>query len=293
MGMQFVPITLPDPPRLSRTELLDVLPELPDSAFDVAGGATRWMGSGLDWVTRDCDGINVTTTHCTEGNPFQVGLEMAAEAHQGVSQSECLADSRLAFMLWAAMSGSTLDAENEVVGDLTLRRMGDFVSYTMADELITGAIGGSGLADDATPIVGGPVTIANGAVGHMEEWFATRAGNTQGFLHVSKTTLAALYAATAVTYEGGRYYTPSGHIVVADGGYQEPMMAPNDGAPSTAGNGWAYITGPVWYRTTVPEILGPGWTQLDRTHNILEAISTAYAIFVYKACSVGSMLITY
>lgn len=290
MALTKSPITLPAAERLNRTELFDVLDELPESAFP-RSDATRWPSSGLTWTTRDCDAVDTEATDCTAGNPLQDGLEMESESTRD-TQTECVNEETGAFMLWSALSGSTLDAENEVVGKLTLDKLGDFTQFAMAQELITGTVGGNGLSTTATS-VGGAVTIANGAVGVMEEWLGARVGNTRGVLHVSKTTLAALYAATAITFDGGRYYTPSGHYVLADAGYQESIMAPSGGAASTAANGYAYITGPVWYVNTIPKLLGAGWQQLDRDTNILEAIATAYAAFAYRACAVGSMLITY
>lgn len=293
--LQPATITLPDAPRLDdRVEFLSVLDELPDEAFgpDIVGRSTssRWLG-GVSFTTRDCDQPGVELIGCLEGQELQATVEMVPETTQG-SETECLEFEAQPFMMWSAMQGATIDGENEVVGAENMRKLGDFVSYLMARELIQGTYSGQGLRTDPFLIAGAP-TIAQGAVGAMEEWYGGRVGNVRGVLHVSKTTLAALYAATAITYEGNRYYTPSGHLVVADAGYREEEMNPVGTAVSGATTGWAYITGPVWWKTNLAPTLGSHWERLDRTNNILKVVDTAYGLIVYRECAVGAMLITY
>lgn len=290
MALPSATLRLPEPARLTTVELLSVASEIPDSAF-LDGTNSRWR-NGAEWVTRDCDSINIVAATCTEGNPLQDGLEMESETTVDDDQEECFPDSKLAFMIWNAISGSTLSLNDGVLTSEVLSKHGDWLSYIFAQELITGAVTGAGLADDAD-VIGATVSVANGAVGVMEAWLGSMIGNVRGMLHVSKKALAALYAHQAITYEGGRYYTPSGHVVVADAGYQESIMTPNGQAAGAAGTSWAYITGPVWYKSDVPSVLGEDWQRLNREKNIMEVISTSFGLLVYRECSVGAMLLTF
>lgn len=60
-----------------------------------------------------------------------------------------------------------------------------------------------------------------GALGRIDAYLTRVLSNGRGMLHMTPEMLSLLLGATSdwLRYEGGIYYTPNGHLVVADAGY--------------------------------------------------------------------------
>ncbi len=93
------------------------------------------------------------------------------------------------------------------------------ISEAFAREFLTGN-GGSdhNLTTDGVGATT-PSTVREG-IAELEEQMALGLGNTLGMIHMTPSALVYGVTNGTVSYNNGRYYSPGGHLVVADAGYQ-------------------------------------------------------------------------
>jgi len=117
----------------------------------------------------------------------------------------------------------------------------------------------------------------------MEERLALGLRNSQGFIHLAPSALAWAVTNGTINLRGDRYYSPGGHIVIADAGYQV--------SETTASV--VYASGPVWWKMTnrqgvarsVDEIFD--WDAADRK-NLQVVIEELYGLLVFDPATVWS-----
>lgn len=99
------------------------------------------------------------------------------------------------------------------------RRWPLVISEAIAREFLAGA-GGSNHNLTADGV--GATTPANvaGGIAELEEDMALGLGNTLGYIHMTPSALVYAVQNGVVVFNGGRYYSPGGHLIVADSGYQ-------------------------------------------------------------------------
>jgi hypothetical protein len=94
-----------------------------------------------------------------------------------------------------------------------------------------------------------------------------------------------VYAITngTVNLRNGVYYSPAGHRVIADDGYQT----------TEAGTSTMWATGPIYYDLMGPVDRTPtAESVFDRTRNIIAAFEETYAIFMFDKTKVWSTVVT-
>ena len=110
-------------------------------------------------------------------------------------------------------------AEDDLRADIS-RRWPLVVSEAIAREFLTGTAGSThNLTADAGAAVATPATV-HGGIAELEEEMALGLGNTLGMIHMTPSALVYAVTNGSVNYNNGRYYSPGGHLVVADAGYQ-------------------------------------------------------------------------
>lgn len=186
-----------------------------------------------------------------------------------------------AFSIWDAVKCSTLWMTPQELEDNVRYRWPNLISYAFAQELLTSnASGGHSLQDDDVDL--GASASVQVALAEAEEFLALNLKNSVGLVHMSPSLLAYAVANNHVFRRGNTYYTPGGHIVIADAGYQV--------AETTTSV--MYVTGPVFYAMTDVESLGAPYSNLDRTHNDYRALQMAYGILLFDPALVRSTTVT-
>lgn len=242
-----VPAPPVTPPRYS---LLGVLDGVVDGAAEAQEDErpVRWQ-QGVEWrpaqkfkggvIEYDCngrtpDGLDTFLNEALAyGDPFAVYAE-----------SHC-----------SAMGFETGEFEERARDQLLAVQ-----SALVAAELERGALAAASDLDNiwltkAPAIVGVPSAQAVAlALGDIEMGLAHVWGGRNGQVHVSPAILTALVAAQVLTFQGQKWLTPMGNLVVADAGY---TGAKPDTGQSGSTNQWMYGTAPIRYRLS-EVMLNPG-----------------------------------
>lgn len=157
------------------------------------------------------------------------------------------------------------------------------ISEAVAREAMYGTAGGGHhFSSDATS-AGSTSTVHDG-IAELEERLATAIGNTQGMIHMAPSALTYAILNGAVNRRGDNYFSPSGHLVVADAGYQ----AVEAGTTSVV-----YATGPVYFSLSDRASRAQfDWEFNDWTHNDLLALEQAFGIVLYDPDVVFSVTAT-
>lgn len=93
---------------------------------------------------------------------------------------------------------------------------------------------------DITPVSG--ALSAVGAIAALESNIVDCIPGGLGVIHLNHGVLAFLYRDHMAIDKNGRFYTPSGQLLVAGAGY--PGSGPGN-VPAVAGESWMFATGPV------------------------------------------------
>lgn len=274
-----VPINFPSPPLLTEAQFLAVVPGLAALAAD----NDRWRLDGVTWSSRSCEDLaGASDIGCDATTLNKLATETRGAEDYPAQPVQ------LGFLVWDAIRCSTLSNDYERMVAEGAEKFALWVGSVIAEEAITAAAStGAGLASSATVLAGQNTVVA--AVGRLEQWLGTVIGNGRGYLHMSQLVLAHAVAEGVVEMRDGGYRTPSGHVVVADAGYQHAVMVP-DGEPAPiADEPWIFATGPVFVRATTPEPLtNYAHEAILFSENVIDVITEAYAIVVFEPCAVAA-----
>ena len=264
--------------------LLDVIDRVPGMDPD---NPERWL-MGLTWQPwQQCRALTAEAdTECSV-----VLLE--------VTPQECpAAVTQTPFRISDAYKGSTLDTTSDTTAEILVSRYNLQISASFASELLSGAAsGGRALSKSATApndyaFGVGAVHIYN-AFARLEEELAERLQGQVGYLHVPPGMLAKAKVFYGVELNAeGQWETAAGNIVISDAGYCVPTP-PTGQAAAGVGNDWLYASGPVYFESTSPILVGVGSDTFDRTRNTLRQYIDGFGILVFDPCPVTAILATY
>jgi hypothetical protein len=148
------------------------------------------------------------------------------------------------------------------------------ISEALAREAMYGT-GGSvhNFATDAVATDPATASTVLGAIAELEENLATAIGNTQGAIHMAPSALSYAIVNGTVNRRGDSLYSPGGHLVIADAGYQTVEA----GTTSVI-----YATGPVAFATGGQASRAQfDWEFNDWTTNQLLALHAEFGIILY------------
>lgn len=260
------------PSPVPRGRFLDIAPQW--------GEGVRWYADGVTWEPFDFGSLHAT------------GTDACSPAAHGATPRTCLAyETAVPFALEDAWTSNALATLDDSDGDVGVQRdrWELLRSAAFASELITGAAaGGRALSSDATApallpfgsaAVSGPTAIAV-----FEAHLATVLQGGRGVIHVPPVMLPSLME--VVTQVGDHWETPTGHIVIADAGYQGALPPDGQAAASTT-QAWMYASGPVMW-AYAPGIGGD--VRVDITTNEVTAQMTGYGILLWDQEPVSAVL---
>jgi len=262
-------VLIPAPIRRDHGLLLTCAFRLPDSAFRVNG--VNRMPLGVKFIPWGCEGLQVFPADCdpVEKETNDLPEFVTQPAFTVVDALEC-----------TVLSGVERDFDLRISTRLRTR-----MSHVFAQELLYGsASGGENLADSANVLTAGATNLLE-ALSMVEMALARELQGEVGMIHVTPRGLTLLNSLDAVAMMDSKWYTATGHIVVADSGYGDDI-APV-GESTVAGAEWMYGSGPVYYGITDPELIGENdHTTLNRSRNIRERIGEAMGIVLFDPCPV-------
>jgi hypothetical protein len=277
-GLQAV-IRLPAARRQPR-RLLDVLDRLPG----VEGN--RWL-EGVTWQPTACRALTVEGGDDCSNFDFNV---VPDECEAAVTQDP--------FRVSDAFKAATLDMIYSEVDEMLASRFNLQVSASFASELLSGAAsGGMSLSSEASAPNGaafgvGATPIWN-ALAILEEEIAERLQGGVGYIHLPPGLLSQAVSECELTLNtDGQWETPVGNIVISDAGYINPPPPTGEGASSGAED-WIYASGPVWFESTVPILIGQGSETLTLSENTFTQYIAGYGILVFDPCPVTAVLVSY
>lgn len=262
-------ILIPAPTRRDHGLLLTSAIRLPDSVFTVNG--INRMPLGVKFIPWGCEELQVFPSDC---DPVEKELN---ELPEFLTQP--------AFTVVDGLSCTVLSG---VERDFDLRiktRLRTRISHVFAQELIYGSVsGGESLSFSATILTSAATNLLE-ALSLVEMSLAENLQGEVGMVHVTPRGLTLLNYLGAIAMMDGKWYTATGHIVVADSGYAQDL-APV-GESTSAGVDWMYGSGPVYYGITDPELIGENdHTTLHRSRNVRERLGEAMGIVLFDPCAV-------
>lgn len=173
------------------------------------------------------------------------------------------------FAVWAADRCSTFGYRARDYLGRARRQLAAIESFQIAEEFWEGSLNGQtslgGQTIDNRPLVDPDSdTLTNGPADPVDALALLVGGlgqcgkGRQGMIHVTPQLLAQLAAAQAIYRDSGSWYTPMGHLVVADDGYTGAGPGEDGGVPAS-GSQWMYATSMVRIRlgavvTSPPEL---------------------------------------
>lgn len=238
-----------------------------DNYVDLNLPDDRWAMTGLETVTFGCPTVRAVPEY-----PCQ---ELTWATPEGFSTTSKF----LPFRIEESITCSTIGAWSpEELEDWAQREARAIYSAALARQVWGGdytvSTSGKTVADitESTLASEADEVTANGttpldALASVEYGLGQRLLG-QGMVHMTVDVLARLKSTGVVERIGEQYFTPSGHIVVADYGYYN--------------NGYVYGSGMVGYDTTGFTV-NTGW---KTSHNDLIVYVSAYAVVEFEACPV-------
>lgn len=126
----------------------------------------------------------------------------------------------------------------------------------------------------------------------VESELAKRLHDMAGLIHMSPSLLHQAVLKGQFQLEGGEWYTPTGHRVVADSGYRG-MIAPTGQAQPAAGQTWIYGSGPIDYTLSPPRFTSGVVETLNFSKNDLRAWYWGAGILLFDTCPVTGVLVAH
>ncbi len=269
-----VPTLTPAP--LPRGRLLDLIPTI--------SGDVRWM-DGVSWAP--WPSRNVLASSVDTCNPAPSTDIDRYGCTPYVDQQS--------FRLYDALTGGAIEFTPGELKGLLSDRFALITSYAFAKELLSGAAsGGNSLSQAAHAPTGlafgsGAVPVVD-ALAFLEAELARTLFGGQGIIHVSPAVM--FHAREHLERDGDRWTTPSGHLVVFDGGYVD-AVEPTGQAASSATEEWIYASGPVAYEATNPRFVGGDDDAFELERNLYEVYMDSYGLLQFDADPVTAALVTF
>lgn len=128
-----------------------------------------------------------------------------------------------------------------------------------------------------------------GAMEVVEDALADLLDGGQGMIHLPAALLTAFQSGGGLRFITGadgisRYYTATGHVVVADAGYLGPSPIANG---TVDGETWIYGSGPIFVHLD-DQVRVDGFQALTSfdTRNVATMYAYQHAIAIFEPCSV-------
>ena len=271
-------ITLPDGP-LQPRRLLNSIERLP-------GAGERWL-DGVRWEPTKCRALSVDNE-----------ATCATAVNSAVVPVVCDAwESQTPFRITDAMSATLLDLTPDEVGARLSSFYDRAVSAAFAKELISGAASADkSLSSEATAPNGAAFNAAAtpiwNALAILEEEIAERLQGGVGFIFVTPGLLAQAVSSYGLMLVDEKWQTPSGNVVISDAGFLNPLQ-PTGQSASTAANDWVYASGPVFYDSSSPSMVGSSAESINFTRDTFTRWVQGYGILVFDPCPVTAVLASY
>lgn len=229
--------------------------------------ATRWL-AGVTFVPH---GVGTSVRISTEDPCVQ--LVNSFSAAQGFGDPVTFRPFRIDNAITCSDLGGFTQSQLET---WILEETRSLESWDLAREVW--GLGGPSpsLRSTADVVTTGDVTPV-GALAAVVSGLSRRLKGARGMVHVSPDMLIRLDANGVIYTRNGRLETLTGHVVVADDGY--------DGSgPSglALGESWIYGSGPVYARMSPPDAPGEWWESFNEVHNDFVAQVSRYGIFVFE-----------
>ena len=290
MALPKLDIDLPLPQPRTRGTLLASIDTLPVTSM-ADDSNERWL-NGFSWspnYVRDPKfGSALDACGPVDVNGDAMGLSTAFADAAG-------------FRVFDGITTSTLNATTSAALRAGLEaRSANWLSWAFARQLATGSATGASNNLKTAAVGRAPAGVNYGstatplynAFAILETHLATKIHNGAGIIHIPPGLLSNAIDECALEREGDRFYTPSGHLVVADAGYVG-MPAPTGASASGSGEDWVYATGPVFYRLIAPEIVGGELVAVDIRTNDRTLWIEGYGIVLFEPEIVTAVLASY
>ncbi len=188
------------------------------------------------------------------------------------------------FSIYDSVICSTLSKTFEEVSAYVDARWPVLLSHAFALELLTGNVsGGHSLQDDDVALAASSTVIA--AISLLEATLAQNLRGGQGMLHMPPSILVYGVNNGIVNLRAGKYYSPGGHLVVADSAYE---ASGTPGASATV-----YASGPVYWASSERLPLSAiAHENVDFAHNTVRAVEEAYGLLLFDPDLVWSTVTT-
>ena len=196
------------------------------------------------------------------------------------------------FLAWVSRACGVLSGLNGALSPAVRRRLAEDLDYQIAHELYSGALTGNPAIRTDPVVITGTALNPHSAIEKLDGVLAANNGNIQATIHVTPGMLTALAHTYVLEREGDSWYTPTGHLVIGDGGYDGAIpngdnIVDEDGDPNTpgalsTGESYIYATSDVQWDYGDVETFGPTDTlgSAGRS-NRFQAIAQAPAIAVF------------
>lgn len=269
--------------------LIDVLPRIPEVLDNT--NPLRWL-QGVSWEPWPCRALTVD------------GEEMCVEGTFDVVPSDCEPFlTQPPFRVSDAIRRVTLDTSMDGMESVLLTRFNMIVGAAFAGELLSGAgSGGYSLSNTATAPNGAafndPASSPAYGLQVLEQEIAERLQGIVGYIHCSPGILSRFVAECGLRLnERNLWETPAGNIVISDAGYIN-APEPTGGIASGEGTDWVYASGPIWFESTVPMLIGVGSETFEGSkvstpwdRNTFVQYVGGFGIFVFDPCPVTAVLV--
>lgn len=250
----------------------------PCRPIEVGPGGCRTATLGRDWDPK--------RPVAFEGQPF--GFEAQLECSWGIDADGLLAEARAAFERGASAAVATeLWSGEQARGEIDEAGTSGYEGnrwLTRSDDPVSAI----------TTLNGGDPTQPVGALGLIESYLACCSDIGRGVVHVPPALLAVfrnLGLLLEPTTPTGRRYTPAGHTVVSDCGYDgtAPGTAAAGPTAPAAGTLWIYATGPIVARVSALTPIGTNEdvAALLATTNDRVAVASGLAMVAWGCCHAG------
>lgn len=278
--------------------LLNAAPQLPVEGLS-PGGKPRWLfgvkirGFGCGGVgfteSEDCDDdvFELLDPDSVYGDPDGFTSEVDSDNLPGLYRDGELWDGVWEpGLLYTSTKCSLLGLDEAAIRSRAEARLLDSESYYLAAQLMgtystpkvpnNPSIHEVLLARGETDgLISGGAPIRE-ALAELDSSLTAALRNRQGMIHM--TTGALSYLARDLIWEDGKWHTPSGHVVVADAGYQGD--GPDGTSPATH-HTWLYSTPMVyWALTDVKPSGGPG-EEFDPTRNEISVLMQRWGMVAF------------
>jgi hypothetical protein len=207
----------------------------------------------------------------------------------------------LPFRIYDVMGYSTaLSVMEEDYESRVVDRLRDLASYLFALELVDAAGSGSGFGLSQTATA--PTTPAFGAgalelglgVAMLENELSRRLRGRQGMIFVGPGLFTQIVDECDLRFDGTRWVTPLGNVVVTDSAWADIAQPSGQAAPG-ATEDWIYGSSEVFYASTTPELLGnrsDSFLQRQR-HNDIRRFAEGYGLLAFETQTVTAVKVNY